>query len=158
MKHVPRLLLLSCLFFSFKMVVHAQTSTHIGYEVIGNMPSFYEELKQNLSFPMAWDNFNTCRYARWQRKARAKVLECMCPAPPRAVSFAPEVLAEEQRQGYCAQKIAFNVNAWCRVPAYLLIPDGEGPFPAVLVFHDHGGHFSIGKEKVVCPFDVSDEV
>ena len=29
---------------------------------------------------------------------------------------------------------------------------GNGLFPAVLLLHDHGAHFSIGKEKMVRPF------
>jgi hypothetical protein len=34
----------------------------------------------------------------------------------------------------------------------MLIPKGEGPFPAVLLLHDHGARFDIGKEKVIRPF------
>lgn len=128
------------------------------YEVLKGMPAFYEELKATLTYPMAWGNSPIRRFRKWQREGRAKVLECMSPAPPKAESFAPEVLAEKQREGYKAQKIVFNINAWSRVQAYLLIPDGEGPFPAVLALHDHGAHFSIGKEKMVRPFGVTDEV
>lgn len=122
------------------------------------MPAFYEELKATLTYPMAWGNSPTKRYSKWQREGRAKVLECMSPAPPQAASFAPRILVEEQREGYRAQKIEFNINAWSRIQGYLLIPDGEGPFPAVLALHDHGAHFSIGKEKMVQPFCVSDVV
>ena len=136
----------------------AQESAPMQYEVLKGMPAFYEELKATLTYPMAWGNSPTRRFRKWQREGRAKVLECMSPAPPKADSFAPEVLDEEQREGYKAQKIVFNINAWSRVQAYLLIPDGEGPFPAVLALHDHGGHFSIGKEKMVRPFRVTDEV
>lgn len=158
MKYALRLLLFNFLLFCSRAVGYTQSNSPMEYGVVKNMPSFYEELKSSLSFPMAWDNFNSNRYKKWQRVARAKVLECMSPAPPCAVSFAPEILAEELRHGYRAQKLMFNVNAWCRVPAYLLVPDGEGPFPAVLVLHDHGAHFSIGKEKVVRPFGVPSEV
>jgi dienelactone hydrolase len=34
----------------------------------------------------------------------------------------------------------------------MLVPRGEGPFPAVLLLHDHGGRFDIGKEKMIRPF------
>ena len=69
-----------------------------------------------------------------------------------------EVLAAEKRLGYEAQKILFNVSDYSRVPAYLLVPDGEGPFPALVLLHDHGAHFTIGKEKLVRPFGVDDLV
>ncbi|HDP34052.1 MAG TPA: hypothetical protein ENN29_02965 [Candidatus Hydrogenedentes bacterium] len=65
--------------------------------------------------------------------------------------FAPLVLAMEKRDGYEARKLAFNISADERVAAYLLVPDGNGPFPAILALHDHGAHFTIGKEKVIRP-------
>ena len=37
--------------------------------------------------------------------------------------------------------------------AYVLVPDGKGPFPAVNLLHDHGAHLFIGKEKMIRPFD-----
>ena len=45
--------------------------------------------------------------------------------PKAAAAWDMEVLGEEQRDGYKAQKIAFNVNAYSRITAYLLIPDSE---------------------------------
>jgi hypothetical protein len=37
--------------------------------------------------------------------------------------------------------------------ALMLLPPGPGPHPAVLLLHDHGSAFAIGKEKVVTPWD-----
>ncbi|MEK1929053.1 MAG: dienelactone hydrolase family protein [Pararhizobium sp.] len=34
--------------------------------------------------------------------------------------------------------------------AVLLLPEGDGPYPAILLMHDHGGVFNIGWQKVVC--------
>lgn len=34
------------------------------------------------------------------------------------------------------------------IPAYLFVPDGEGPFPAAVVFHQHAGERHIGKSEV----------
>ena len=143
-------------------------------EVTKSMPLFYGQLKESLTYPMAWGNASTRNFRRWQKQGRAKVLECMSPAPPMADGWDMEIVDSEQRSGYTAHKIFFNVSAWSRVPAYLLVPDastgsatastdaaldGEGTrFPAVLALHDHGAHFTIGKEKMVRPFGVSDEL
>ena len=127
---------------------------YAGYEVIGNMPVFYQELKQSLTYPLAWGNAPEKDFKRWRVQAREKLLECMQPAPPKA-DFDMQTVESEQRDGYAVRKIVFNVSAWSRVPAYLLVPDGEGPFPAILLMHDHGAHFTIGKEKMVRPFHVS---
>lgn len=68
------------------------------------------------------------------------------------------VVATEKRKGYTARKVEFNLTRYSRVSAYELVPDGKGPFPSVLLLHDHGGHFSIGKEKMIRPFGVADSV
>ena len=127
-------------------------------EVRGFMPVFYEKLKASLDYPLSRENCASLSFRRWQKKGIAKVYECLTPAPPEAESWDMKVLDSERRAGYTAQKIVFNVNAWCRVKAYLLIPDGDGPHPAVLALHDHGAHFTIGKEKMVRPFGVSPEI
>ena len=85
-------------------------------------------------------------------------MECMQNLPPAPAKYDMSVVGTEQRAGYEARKIWFNVSEWSRIPAYLLVPDGKGPFPAVIMLHDHGAHFSIGKEKMVRPFGVSPEI
>lgn len=129
-----------------------------GYEVEHDMPVFYGELKKTLTYPLAWGNSSERDYAVWRRMARRRLLDCMAPAPPRTASWQMEVLDTEQRDGYEVRKILFNVSAWSRVSAYLLVPAGGKKYPAVLLLHDHGAHFSIGKEKMVRPFHVSDDV
>ncbi len=78
--------------------------------------------------------------------------------PPRAAAYDVKAIGEEKRDGYTARKIEFNLTDYSRVEAYVLVPDGEGPFPAVVALHDHGGHYTIGKEKMIRPFGVSQEV
>ena len=120
------------------------------YETHGlekSMPVFYQLLKDSL------------RTVQQQSEAlgvtRARVLATMQMAPPAPKDYNYEVIAEEQRDGYVAQKIAYNINRWEKVLAYLLIPASisqgrEG----ILLLHDHGAHFTIGKEKMVRPFGV----
>ena len=127
------------------------------YEWQGEIPTYVETLKKELTYPMAWGNSPIKNFKKWKKAARAKVFECMMTPPKAAAAWNMEVLGEEQRDGYKAQKIAFNINAYSRITAYLLIPDGKGPFPTVNALHDHGAHLFIGKEKMVRPFFTQEE-
>lgn len=126
--------------------------TRENYEFDFELPRYVEELKKELTYPMAWGNSPIKNFGKWKKAARQKVFECMMTPPKKAASWNMEILAEEQRDGYKAQKIAFNINAYSRITAYLLIPDGKGRFPAVNALHDHGAHLFIGKEKMIRPF------
>ena len=127
------------------------------YEWQGEIPTYVETLKKELTYPMAWGNSPIRNFKKWKKAAREKVFECMMTPPKAAAAWDMEVLGEEQRDGYKAQKIAFNINAYSRITAYLLIPDGKGPFPTVNALHDHGAHLFIGKEKMIRPFFTPEE-
>lgn len=122
------------------------------------MPVFYEYLKQQLTYPEAWGNSGTKDFEAWRSQARNIVMECMQNMPPAPKEYNMSVAETEQRAGYEARKIWFNISEWSRIPAYLLVPEGKGPFPAIVMLHDHGAHFSIGKEKMVRPFGVSPKI
>ena len=130
----------------------------IPHEVINNMPAFYRQMKQQLTYPLAWGRSTEKDFARWRVQARNKLMECMQNIQPAPKTYDLEVTDREQREGYEARKIRFNLSEWSRVPAYLLVPEGKGPFPAIVLLHDHGARFSIGKEKMVRPFHVAPEV
>ena len=125
------------------------------YEFEKDYPVFLDQIKSELTYPMAWGNSPIQDYATWRDSARAVVFDAMLTPPPPASDYDLKVLATQQRDGYRAQKIEFNLTDYSRVPAYLLTPDGKGPFPAIVLLHDHGAHFSIGKEKMVRPFAVA---
>ena len=127
------------------------------YEWQGEIPTYVDTLKKDLTYPMAGGNSPIKNFKKWTKAARAKVFDCMMTSPKAAAAWDMEVLGEEQRDGYKAQKIAFNINAYSRITAYLLIPDGKGPFPTVNALHDHGAHLFIGKEKMVRPFFTPEE-
>lgn len=119
-----------------------------------DMPLFYQQLKKQLTYPWSWQNKrHTMTFDQWREEARRQVAATMQQAPPAPETYDYEVVAREKRDGYEAQKILFNINAWEKVMAYLLVPDTRKA-PALLMLHDHGAHFSIGKEKMVRPFEV----
>ena len=134
-------------------------SQHLpAYELEREMPVFLDQLKKELTYPMAWGNSPVKNFKKWRRQARAAVLDAMLAPPPYTTDYKTEVIAEEQREGYRAKKLCFNLTGYSRVNAYVLIPNGEGPFPAVVLLHDHGGHYTIGKEKMIRPFGVDKTV
>ena len=158
------------------LVLSAQTEVW-QHEYAGELPVFIDSLQARLTYPLAWRHWEKThaeektmgrrhsRMEQWRQEARRQVLACMGPQPPRADDWQMEVLAEEQRNGYTAQRIAFNLSRWYRVKAYLLIPtrteEREVRYdsqPAVLLMHEHGAHLTIGKEKVVRPFAVDSAI
>jgi len=129
------------------------------YETVGaidNLPVFYNNLAKRQHYPLSWTHGTYEDFKTWKRDARAKYMECLMTPPPSA-PFDAVVLDEEDRGSYVAKKVVFNLNADSRVLALMLVPKSAGPHPAVLLLHDHGARFDIGKEKVIRPFGVPDE-
>ena len=61
-----------------------------------------------------------------------------------------EVVAEEERENYVLQKLVLDLNGFERVPAYFTRPlYGDGPWPAVLYNHAHGGDYVLGKDELL---------
>lgn len=142
------------LFISFLLVftvVSAQKRER--YEFYKDFPVYADKLLAQLTYPLAWGNSDIKDFSEWKDTARKKVLECMMTPPPAPKSYDMTVIGEERRDGYTARKIEFNLSDFYRVRAYVLVPDGKGPFPAVNLLHDHGAHLYIGKEKMIRPFD-----
>jgi len=127
------------------------------YEFVRNLPVYADSLIADLTYPMAWGNSEMKDFDEWKKAARQKVFDCMLlPPPAPAEGYDVKVLFEEQRDGYRARKIEVRLSKYYSVPAYVLIPDGKGPFPAINVLHDHGAHLFIGKEKMICPLACED--
>jgi dienelactone hydrolase len=151
-RHYLTLLLMLC-------CVSAQPQGREKYEYTRNLPVYADSLIADLTYPLAWGNSDIRDFDAWKRAAREKVFDCMLTPPPAPVNgFEAKVLYEEQREGYKARKLEIRLSRYYTVPAYLLIPDGKGPFPAVNVLHDHGAHLFIGKEKVIRPLACEDSV
>lgn len=117
------------------------------------LPVFADRLAARLTFPDSWLSGRFTNFADWRRVTLAQVIECLLAAPPPA-PFDPQCLSEVDRGSYTARKLALNLTADSRVLGYLTVPKGAGPFPAVLLLHDHGAKFDIGKEKLIEPWDV----
>lgn len=143
-------LLTVCLLCAVSLTVYAQKREK--YEFKRNLPVYAEQLIADLDYPLSWENSGIKNFNKWRKKARQKVFDCMLMPPPApSHGYETKVLYEEQRDGYKARKIEIRLSRYYTVPAYVLIPDGKGPFPAVNALHDHGAHLFIGKEKMIRP-------
>jgi dienelactone hydrolase len=58
-----------------------------------------------------------------------------------------EVVSSEARDGYVEHRVAF-AGAEGDVPAFLLLPVGDGPFPGVIAHHQHNSEWHWGKSEV----------
>lgn len=123
------------------------------FEITSNMPVYYDHMKELLTYPMSWQSDKDKDFDKWRLRARDVLFDCMDIVQPAPDDYDMKVVDSEQRDGYKALKVEFNISRWTRVPAYLLVPDGDGKFPSVVMLHDHGAHFLIGKEKMVRPFN-----
>lgn len=123
------------------------------FEITSNMPVYYDHMKELLTYPMSWQSDKDKDFDEWRLRAREILFDCMDIVQSAPDDYDMKVVDSEQREGYRALKVEFNISRWTRVPAYLLVPDGDGKFPSVVMLHDHGAHFLIGKEKMVRPFN-----
>ncbi|MDX3529931.1 dienelactone hydrolase family protein [Streptomyces sp. ID05-39B] len=118
----------------------------------GPLPGFHPALKDALTFPLAWGNSPIRDFRTWRRAARAKVEETLLVDREDATPYAPEFQQRTEQGGYTGELVTLSLTRHERVRAALLTPHGPGPFPAVLLLHDHGATFDIGKEKLVRPW------
>ncbi len=124
--------------------------------IIQNLPASSYAARDRLFYPMSWLSPNSGDFDQWREKAR-DVFRSTWQSLPADMSFDPVIIAEQDRGSYIAQKIALNITADDRILTYLLKPKGDGPFPAVLLLHDHGATFNNGKEKVIAPWGIAPE-
>ncbi len=85
---------------------------------------------------------------QWRLQGRAKMHELLAYDPP-ACPLNAQVLEKVQKDGYTRSLVRYSVAVDRTTDAFLLIPDNRnGPAPAVVAIHDHGGFYYFGKEKI----------
>ncbi|MEH8015640.1 alpha/beta hydrolase family protein [Rheinheimera muenzenbergensis] len=115
------------------------------------LPDFYQQLLPAQHYPLSWQpaRFNDIQH--WRAQGRAALREALL-WPDEPVDFAASLLKTEVRDGYSAQLWSVQLTKQSRVQLMLLQPDVAKPVPALLLLHDHGARFDIGKEKWLKPF------
>ncbi|NMA34570.1 MAG: hypothetical protein GX940_08490 [Clostridiaceae bacterium] len=59
-----------------------------------------------------------------------------------------KIVNEKICDGYVRLLITYKGSENDEIPAYLLVPEGDGVFPAVLIHHQHNGERHLGKSEV----------
>lgn len=119
--------------------------------VEGNLPASWQALKAQMYYPDSWLSGNYTDFIQWQTNSR-QLFRAALLTPDSTKLFAPETISKEDRGSYSAEKIALNITDDNRISASLLMPKSPGPHPAVVLLHDHGSKFDIGKEKLIRPW------
>lgn len=129
-------------------------ATDFGSAVVdGPLPGFHPALGDELDFPLAWCGSGVRDFRAWRRIARAKVEESLLVEPDGdGTPYHPEFSGRAETPSYTRELVTLDLTRYERVRGALLTPHGPGPFPAVLLLHDHGAKFDIGKEKLVRPW------
>ena len=116
---------------------------------LGNLYPFVQGQANRSKFELSFLRPEFTNLRRWQPGARAKVLEHLFYAPPRA-DAQPQVVRRTDKGDYVEEYLTFQTTPDLRVPAYVLVPKrAKLPAPGVVVLHSHDGIYLWGKEKVV---------
>ncbi|HOS44412.1 MAG TPA: alpha/beta hydrolase family protein, partial [Armatimonadota bacterium] len=84
----------------------------------------------------------------WRAEVR-EYLRSLLLFAPEAVELGPELTDHTDYDDYVIQKWYVTPSPGERMPLILLLPRGDGPFPAVVGLHDHGAQYYFGKRKLV---------
>lgn len=92
----------------------------------------------------------TGRTYRDVRERRNLLYQLLGELPDRHRPIAVEKVSEDERDGYILEKLELDLNGIEPVPAYFARPkEVDGPAPAVLYNHAHGGDYKLGKQEFI---------
>lgn len=78
---------------------------------------------------------------------RSSLKELLSISTP-AENIPYHIVATEDKGAYLQMLIEYQGYEKENIPAYLLVPKGDGPFPAVMIHHQHNSEWHLGKSEV----------
>lgn len=141
--------------FMLAMLTAAQSNAADDWQRKGieesNLPASWQQMKTQMTYPDSWLSGHYSDFKRWQQHARQQFRQALL-TPEATKPFDVQKIAREDRGGYVAEKLALNITDDNRIAALMLTPKTPGPHPAIVLLHDHGSKFDIGKEKLIRPW------
>lgn len=101
------------------------------------------------TYPGSWQASIPVQH--WQQQQRKFYLNALL-APAATTLATPQLLQQEDRSSYQAELWQIPLSSISHSKALLLTPKNQPIKAAVLLLHDHGAYFVIGKEKMIQPF------
>lgn len=89
--------------------------------------------------------------AAWRAEALAVARRLILQPGDDGSPFETRRLAREDRDDHVAERLALRMSDGSHAEALWLRPKTPGPWPAVLLLHDHGARFDLGAAKLIRP-------
>jgi dienelactone hydrolase len=102
-------------------------------------PAEFKDVLGDYRSPLAFDSGAVVKTKDDWKRRRKEILDdwhkLMGPWPALLADPKVEIVKTEQRENFTQQKVTVQVDSQNTVNGYLLIPPGNGPFPAVLTVY-----------------------
>ena len=117
---------------------------------IGSMWATVSKIGRKPFFPYAFTQDVFKDLTAWKQGVRAGLMEMLHYRPSPWPSQAT-VIGETDQGDFVVEEVVFHSTQETTVPAFVLVPKTaqKRGTPAVICFHDHGGFYLWGKEKLV---------
>ncbi len=111
-----------------------------------NMSALSRQLRDTVHFTRSF-NADTSTFAQWQSTNRAFVAEALGAGNAQAAQS--RTLDQRDHKSHQTRLLELTFSSGEKTEAFLLLPSVRKKSPAVLLLHDHGSRFDIGKEKLI---------
>ncbi|MBZ9656053.1 dienelactone hydrolase family protein [Phyllobacterium lublinensis] len=115
-----------------------------------NMSGLSRRLRQTVQFTRAFKSSGLL-FGDWQEATRGFITEALGIRVSRAAQA--RIIDQRDHQTHETRLLQLTFSSGETTEAFLLVPAGKARRPAILLLHDHGSRFDIGKEKLVRPWD-----
>jgi hypothetical protein len=84
-----------------------------------------------------------------QEHSRQELYGLLGDLPDRNRHISCKVLSVSKEKSYTLERLVLDLNGIESVPAYLVRPLTDGPYPCMLYNHAHGGDYYLGKDELI---------